>query len=118
MKRIIVTNNKKVESNFAGKAEIIMLENSSVLQVLREGTKIAAKGGRLLLDPTRKKGYFKSLVFFMDGEDDKPDEKSMSLLNQCIDEASKDEKAAINKESILTGILQNRDLNIVKSIMH
>lgn len=116
MKRIIVTNNKKVQNNFSDKAEVIMLENASCLQVLNEGLKIAEKGGRLLLDPTRRKGCYRSLVFFLDGEGGEPDEKSLALVKKCIADAGDAEKA-VNKESLLTGILQNRDLDVVKSIV-
>lgn len=118
MKRIIVTNNKKVQNNFTDKAEVIMLENASCLQVLNEGVKIAEKGGRLLLDPTRRKGSYRSLVFYLENGYGSPDEKSLSLIRQCIDGAGDAEKKAANKESLLTGILQNRDFNVVKSIIH
>jgi hypothetical protein len=118
MKRIIVTNNKKVEKNFTGKADVILLKDASSLQVLQEGEKIALKGGKLLMDPTRKKGYFKSLVFYMEDGANMPDEKSALLLKKSIEEAGNAEKSVVNKESILTGILQNRDLNLVKSIAY
>ena len=118
MKRVIVTNNKKVKSYFAERAELIMLENKPSLQVLVEGEKIASKGGRLLIDPTRKKGYYKSLVFYLDDEMNQPDEKSISLLKKCMEDTTGDKSPAANKESILAGILQNRDLNMVKSIFH
>jgi len=118
MKRVIVTNNKKVQQTFSDKAEVIMLENASCLEVLSEGAKIAEKGGRLLMDPTRRKGSYRSLVFFLENEGGEPDEKSLSLINKCIADAGDTEKKASNNGSLLTGILQNRDLDVVKSIIH
>ena len=43
MKKIIITNNKKVEFSYAGKAEIIMLDKASNLSVLEEGIKSLPK---------------------------------------------------------------------------
>lgn len=118
MKRVIVTNNKKVESFYTGKEEVVMLDNATVLEVLKEGEKLALKGGRLMLDPTRRKGYYKSLVLLMDQENNVPDEKSLSLIKDCINETGRRETGSDNKEPLLAGILQNRDLNVVKSILH
>jgi len=116
MKRIIVTNNRKVERYCADKAEVILLEKASGLDVLREGMKVASEGGRLLLDPTRRKGFYKSLIFYRDGEGRGPDEKSTAALKQCVEQTKQSEHDE-GKEPILAGILQNRDLNIVKSIV-
>jgi len=116
MRRVIITNNKKVEYNYAGKAEVIMLDNASNLKVLEEGIKIALKGGRLLLDPTRRKGYYKSLIFYIE-EKNAPDEKSVSMLNKSISELTTPGNIPVNKEPILAGILQNRDLQLVRSVL-
>jgi hypothetical protein len=43
MKRVIVTNNKKVEDFYARKNEVIMLDSASALDVLKEGEKVALK---------------------------------------------------------------------------
>lgn len=118
MKRIVITNNKKVEYKYQGKVEVIMLEDSSDLNVLETGLKVASKGGRLLMDPSRRKGYYKSLIFYVENEEDTPDEKSIALLKKCIDEASKQGSNGIKKESILAGILQNRDLSLVRSVFN
>lgn len=115
MKRVVVTNNKKVEYDLAGKAEVVMLNKASNLDVLREGLKAATKGGRLMLDPTRRKGYYKSLVFYVDESEKTPDERSVSLLNQCMKELQG--SSAGSKEPILAGILQKRDLDLVKTVL-
>jgi hypothetical protein len=116
MKKVIITNNKKVEYSYAGKAEVIMLDKASSLNVLQEGIKIALKGGRLLLDPTRRKGYYKSLIFYMEEGKNTPDEKSISILNKSINELTSQGNITVNKEPILAGILQNRDLDLVRSV--
>ncbi len=117
MKRIIVTNNRKVEGYCTGKAEVILLEKASGLDVLQEGVKIASEGGRLLLDPTRRKGFYRSLVFYREGQSHEPDEKSTVILNRCIEDMNREGNGAAGREPILAGILQNRDLNVVKSIV-
>lgn len=116
MKRVIVTNNKKVEYHYAGKVEVIMLKNATVCDVLQEGKKLALKGGRLMLDPSRRKGYYKSLVLLMDENAQDPDEKSLSILKGCINVAGQQGNSG-DKEPLLAGILQNRDLDLVKSVM-
>lgn len=115
-KKVIVTNNKKVEYDLAGKADVVMLDKATSLDVLQEGLKAAEKGARLMLDPTRRKGYYKSLVFYVDEATSSPDEKSISLLNQSMTEAANGNSAG-NKEPILAGILQSRDLDLVRSII-
>jgi hypothetical protein len=117
MKRVIVTNNKKVEFHFAGKAEVIMLQNASVRDVLQEGEKLVMKGGRLMLDPSRRRGYYKSLVLLVDETDKNPDEKSLSILQGCLKDANQG-NSGDGKEPLLAGILQNRDLELVKSVLH
>jgi hypothetical protein len=116
MKRIVVTNNKRVETQYSGKAEVVYLEKASELDVLEEGKRIASEGGRLLLDPARFKGYYRSLVFFKEAHKNGPDEKSVSVLNECIEEAKK-KNGDSNKEPILAGILQKKDLDLVKKIL-
>ena len=37
MKRVIVTNNKKVENFYEGKTKVVMLNDASALEVLKEG---------------------------------------------------------------------------------
>ncbi len=112
--RLIVTNNKKVASYFQGKEEIIKVDSD--FQVFEEGIKIIQKGGRLLHDPSKGFGYYRSLLFVMDG-DNIPAEKSIEMLNKCISKIPNHQDRSVgNKESIFAGILQNRDLNLIKSI--
>ncbi len=118
MKKVIVTNNKKVESKYAGKAEVKMMENASRLNVLKEGRKIASDGGRLLVDPTRTVGaHYNSLVFLMDDGNRIEDEKSLSMLNKCIDIDDKAGNiAGCGKEPMLAWILQNKDLEAINGV--
>jgi hypothetical protein len=118
MKRVIVTNNKKVEYHYAGKEEVIMLKNATAQEVLQEGEKLVLNGGRLMLDPTRRKGYYKSLVLLVDENEKNPDEKSLAILQGCISEAERQRNSGDGKEPLLAGILQNRDLELVKSVLH
>jgi len=113
MKKMIVTNNKKVESTFQAKEDVMMLNNASAAAVLKEGLKVAEKGGKLLLDPNRRKNFYKSLVFLMD-EQSGPDEKSLALIKKCMDDK---EISSDSKEPILAGIHQNRDLDLIRSIL-
>lgn len=113
MKKIIVTNNKKVESSYHSKEDVQMLDGAPTVEVLRAGLKIASEGGKLLLDPSRKKNYFKSLIFHMDGQKG-PDKKSLEMLEKCLRDNS---MTAVVKEPVLSGIHQNRDLDLVKSIL-
>ncbi len=116
MCRIVVTNNKMVEEMLSDKADVIFLDNASGLKVFEEGRRIASEGGRLLVDPTRFKGYYRSLAFFKGDESDKPDEKSLSMIDQSINQLSQ-QNGANGKESILAGIYQKKDLNVVKSVL-
>ncbi len=112
--RLIITNNKKVASYFQGKEEIIKVDSD--FQVFDEGMKTISKGGRLLHDPSKGSGYYRSLLFMMDG-DDIPAEGSIEMLNKCNNKiANHQDKSAGNKESIFAGILQNRDLNLIKTV--
>jgi hypothetical protein len=83
MKRIVVTNNKRVKAQYAGKAEVI---------------------------------YLGSLVFFKEAYQNAPEDKSVSVLDACIEETKKLNGDA-NKEPILAGIFQKKDLEIVKKIL-
>jgi hypothetical protein len=69
-----------------------------------------------MLDPSRRKGYYKSLVLLMDENESAADNKSLSILEGCINEAGLQGKSS-DKEPLLAGILQNRDLELVKSVL-
>ena len=112
MKKIILTNNRKVEEAYKGKAEVRLLEKATTHEVLSEGVKMASKGAKLLLDPSRRKNYYKSLVFLMENES-APHETSLTNLDRAI----KALNGNGNAEPILAGIHQNRDLDLVKSIL-
>ncbi len=119
MKKIIVTNNKKVESKFSDKAEVKMLENATRLKILQEGKGIAEKGGKLLQDPAfGLNTHYKSLVFYMEDEKSVPDEKSIYMLDKCISAADKGSAPAISgKEPLLAGIFQSKDLDSVRKVL-
>lgn len=113
MKKIIITNNKKVEAAYQAKENVKMLKGGSTAAVLEEGLKVAAKGGKLLLDPTRRKNFYKTLVFLMD-ESTTHDEKSCQLIEKCMKDT---DTSSETKEPVLAGIHQNRDLELIKSIL-
>ena len=114
--RLVITNNKKVESHFKGKVDTILLDSSGV-DVLQKGLKVAEEGGRLLHDPSRKNGFYKSLVF-LKGDDCSPDEKSIGMLSKCVEQAVKQlGPSAEFKEPIFSGILQKQDLDSIKLIL-
>lgn len=115
MKRIVITNNKKVQSNFDGKAEIKFMENASPYEIYEEGRKIVENGGKLLVDPSAGgiKNYYKSLAF-MQGDDNSPDPRSLELLGKCI-EACKDMPRG--KEPVLSGIMQKKEVDSLKRIL-
>ena len=112
MKKIILTNNRKVEEAFKGKEEVRLMEKASAHDILKEGVKVASKGGKLLLDPSRRKNYYKSLVFLMEAEST-PHETSLTNLDKAIRSLNGNG----GTEPILAGIHQNRDLDLVKSIL-
>jgi hypothetical protein len=113
MKKTIITNNKKVESAYQGKENVTMLDGAPTVEVLREGLKLAEAGGKLLLDPSRRKNYFKSLVFHFD-DSKAPDNKSIALIEKCLKDNT---MSAVVKEPVLAGIHQNRDLDLIKSVL-
>jgi len=116
--RVIVTNNKKVENKYFEKADVRMLKNSSNLAVVKEARKIAETGGRLLIDPTRKKGYFLSLPFLVDDTNKTSDKKSLQLIDLCIDQLTKSVgQSDSSKEPLLAGIMQNKDLDTLYKIL-
>ena len=115
MKRIVVTNNKKVNAQYSDRVEVIYLENASGMDVLQEGKRIASEGGSLLVNPVKYKGYYRSLAFYKNGKSE-PEEKAISMLNQSI-EVTEKQNGAASKEPILSGILQNKDLDVIKKVL-
>lgn len=116
MKRIVVTNNKKVENKFSGRAEIRMLQQASCYQVYEAAREVAAQGGRLLIDPTRggADNFYKSVVFMLE-EGAQPDEKSLNTLEKCMAGVPKAE--GMGKEPMLAGILQNKEVDMLKKVL-
>lgn len=116
--RVIVTNNEKVETKYSGKVEVIMVNNGSTLGVLEEGLKLAGRGARLLTDPSRYKGYYKSLPFYVEEGEITPDKDSIAHLTRCIDLCSASgDAAAFSKEPLFAGILQKKDLDILNKVL-
>ena len=70
MEKIVVTNNPKA-TLYGDLANIVYLENKSVLAVLKESLEVASKGGTILIDPTKVnlvKTHYKSIPFFKNGD--------------------------------------------------
>jgi len=115
MKRIVVTNNKKVSAQYSDKVEVVYLENASGMDVLQEGKRIASEGASLLINPVKYKGYYRSLAFFKNGKSE-PEGNTISMLDQSI-EATRKQNGAASKEPILSGIFQNKDLDVIKKVL-
>jgi len=116
--RVIVTNNQKVGIKYAANADVRMIHHSGSLAVMQEGRKIAEAGGRLLIDPTRRKSYYLSLPFFVDETKVSADEKTLQLIDACIGQLAKEGKQnGSGKEPVLSGIQQNKDLDTIHKIL-
>lgn len=116
--RVIVTNNKKVEEKYAGRAEVNFLKDASAVSVLHEARKIASAGGRLMVDPIKLKGYYRSFPFFVDEKNNEADEKSLKMIDFCIQQAKKNGNTeGNNQEPLLSGILQNKDLGLISKVL-
>lgn len=115
MKRIVLTNNKKVHSQFADKADVKFMENASAHEIYEESRKVVENGGKLLMDPTAGsvKSYYKSLVL-LEGDGSAPDQRSLELLGKCLQMT---EGTAKGKEPLLSGIMQNKEVDTLKRIL-
>lgn len=115
MKRIVLTNNKKVKSNFDKQADVRFMENASAYEIYEEGRKVVENGGKLLVDPAAGgiKNYYKSIAF-MEGDGGAPDQRSLELLSKCLD-VSKDMERG--KEPVLSGIMQKKEVDSLKRIL-
>ncbi len=117
MKRIVLTNNKKVQSQYAEKADIRLMESASTHEIYEEGRKVVENGGKLIVDPSagNTKSFYKSLVF-IEGEDAAgvPSQRSLELLDKCLKRTAGAKKS---KEPVLAGIMQNKDVDSLKRIL-
>jgi len=111
MKRIVLTNNGRVADMAAYEAEINYRQTSAV-DLFREARKIAARGGRLMIDPTRisAKKYFRSLPFIIYGTE--PDEKSIHLIDKVLRKMGEFPER-FERIPVTAGLQQDRDLNAV-----
>ena len=119
MNKIVITNNPKA-TLYEDLADIVFLENRSVLAVLKESLEVASKGGKILIDPTKVnlvKTHYKSIPFFKNGETD-PDERSVNLIKAAIAVLEKvDMKDTIEKEPLMAGIKQKGDMDTLEKII-
>lgn len=119
MNKIVVTNNPKA-TFYEDLADIVFLENKSVLAVLKEGLNVATKGGTILVDPTKvnlTKTHYKSIPFFKNGEGT-PNEKSVELIKTAIvtlEKAGLSE--TLDKEPLMAGIKQKGDMESLEKII-
>lgn len=114
MDRVIVTNNERVKELYGNKAEVIFMEGSSALDIVKESKAVAKSGGRLLFDPTRSKGYYRSLAFYK-ADNGSPDDKTLSMIDKTIDALAGENQSG--GDSILSGIYQRKDLNVIKKLL-
>lgn len=115
MKKIILTNNKKVQNQLNDKANIIFMENATPYEIYDEGRKVAENGGKLMMDPTigNIKSYYKSLIF-LEGDGDPSHTKSLELLDKCLNVTKNMEKG---KEPLLSSIMQNKEVDAISKIL-
>ena len=115
MKRVIVTNNKKVAEKLSDKAEIKYIK-APAPQVFEEARAIASKGGKLLIDPTREpvKTFYRSLPFIVD--DSEPNENTINTLDSLIEKMRKT-PGAFSKEPVMAGMHENKDLDTVMKVL-
>ena len=115
MKRVIITNNKKVKEAFEGKAEVKYI-NSTAIDIFEEARELAKSGGKMLVDPTRMpvKNYYRSIPFLVDGG--APSERSIDLIESCLGKLD-GKKEGFAKEPVLAGLQQNKDMEPIKKVM-
>ena len=109
--KIIVTNNKMVQEYYKGKAHITY--TGSPAEVFEEGLKIVSQGGRLIHDPTKGYGYYRTLMFTTECQQIPP-ERDTGMLKKCVDKIKT--RSAKNQEPIFASIFQKQDMNRVKLI--
>ena len=112
--KIIVTNNKKVQDYYKGKAHII--EAGSPMEVFEEGRKVVSQGGRLIHDPSKGYGYYRTLMFTTECPYI-PEERDIRMLKKCTDKIkTRKNSTARSQELIFASIFQKQDLSRVKLI--
>jgi len=115
MKRVIITNNKKVIEEFAEKAEV-RYEDMTAPEILEKAKEIIGSGGKMLVDPARTplKNYYRSIPFIMDGSE--PSQESIKLIDKCLGKMES-KKDKYSKEPVLSGVQQNSDMDMVRKVL-
>lgn len=116
MRRVIITNNKKVQTNFSDKAEVKFVE-ATPTEVFRQAKEIANKGGKMLTDPTRLSvtNYYRSIPFVI-SDDNSPQQFSLDNIETCLKKLEgKESKFA--KAPVMASMHQSKDLEIVKKVV-
>ena len=112
--KIIVTNNKKVQEYYKGKADIIYA--GSPMEVFDEGLKVVSQGGRLMHDPSKGYGYYRTLMFTTDCQHI-PEERDVSMLTKCIGKIKNSKNSTgRSQELIFASIFQKQDMNRIRLI--
>lgn len=117
MDKIVLTNNKKVKETYADKADMRYMEGVSAHEIFEEAKKIVESGGKLLVDPSagNVKSYYKSIVFMVGDEDiGISTQRSLELLDKCVQRTAGMKK---DKEPVLAGIMQNKEVDVLKRIL-
>jgi len=115
MKRVIVTNNKKVKEAFEGKADVKYF-NATAIDIFEEARELAKSGGKMVVDPTRipVKNYYRSIPFLVDGG--APSERSVDLIESCLAKLE-GKKQGFEKEPVLAGLQENKDMETIKKVI-
>jgi len=114
MKRIVITNNKKVADSIGNNAEV-EYRKMTAIDVFEQARELAKKGGKLVVDPTRTsvKNYYRSLPFLIDGEE--ANQHSIDIIDEVLSKMKKN-PAVYGKEPVMAGIQQGKDLDLVLKV--
>lgn len=123
MKRIVITNNKKVLDRYMDRMDVMLLEEGSYLDVLHQADEIVRKGGKLLMHPldgskNPKQSPYKSILLGME-EEPEIDSKSVGLIETSIRivESNFGEKAKTGWKPRFQKLMENADLSTIERIV-
>lgn len=123
MKRIVVTNNRRVYDRYRDRMDVTLLTEASYLEVLKRSRDYVEQGGKLLMHPTRGaagpgRSPFKSLLIGMQEEGGLCD-KSLKMVKDAIDQAEKNYGAKADRvwKPMLPGMHERSDLSRIELIV-
>lgn len=114
MKRLIITNNPKVQEILPEKAQVDY-KQVSALKIIEEADALVKKGAKLLIDPLRTplKSYYRSMPFLIDDTD--PSQANIDAVGETMNKMRRDPEA-YSKEPVMSSLQQKKDLNLIMKI--